>query len=82
MKDNIIELKWYDACSRSLSEEELKLLNNLESGIEFLAINKTYGKILKKLNDVIVLTTEDSDSSELDVTIIPRSWIISPENLK
>ena len=69
-------IKWYDACSKQASEDELKAIENIVSGKELLVINTTYGKIFKEFEDVVVIMTEDSTSDTKEITIIPKGWII------
>jgi len=77
-----MKIKWYDACSKTIPEDSLKHINEHYDGKELLEINTTYGKLFKKLKHVVILITEESSVKETEVTIIPRGWIISPEELK
>jgi len=77
-----MKIVWYDACSKTISDESLKCINEHYDGKELLEINTSYGKIYKKLKNVVILITEESTVKETEVTIIPRNWIISPRSLK
>lgn len=81
MKHKIIKVIWKDACSKTLESDIINVLSSLK-GEELLETNITYGKLLILLNDVVVITTEESTTKETEVTIIPRSWIIYPKELK
>jgi len=74
---DLIKVKWLDACQR---DYDRRLINTLESGIELLITNITSGKLLKVLNDVVVLEVEHSEGeNDSDCIVIPRSWIVSPK---
>lgn len=76
-------IKWYDACSKEIDEDEFNAIQKLQTdGKELLVINTTYGKLLKKLKSVVVLINEESTTNETNITVIPRGWIISPKKLK
>ena len=77
-----IMVKWYDACSRQFDNEMLESLSERKSGKDLLAINKSYGRILKVYDDVVVQAYEESTVSPASVSIIPRVCIISPGYLK
>lgn len=70
------EVIWYDAVQKEISRELLETLNEKSSGIKFLAVNKTYGKVIK-LKDVICVVHEESTHDDTDVTFIPKTWVIS-----
>lgn len=67
---------WYDAVQKTLPKEYIKTITKNTSGKDLLAINITYGKIIK-LKDVIMVIHEESTEDDIDVTLIPISWIIS-----
>ena len=67
-------VEWYDAVERILSSEDYKRLL-YSTGQEYLAIKKTYG-IIKELEYVILVITEDNSDGEREVTIIPKAWVI------
>lgn len=68
-------IEWYDAVERNLNHEDyLRLLNS--DGKDFLAVKKTYGRIVKLEETVLVITEENFDG-EREITIIPKGWIIN-----
>lgn len=79
----VIVVKWLDANSSSIKQETLDGLKEKDSGKDLLFVNTTYGKLGKVLKDIVIIIHEESNNCpDLDVTIIPRKWIISPEELK
>jgi hypothetical protein len=72
-------IEWYDACATKYDSDMSKAVNELQSGKELLAVNKTYGVVKKLLQDVLILITEESTADDTEVTLIPRGWIISPK---
>lgn len=79
MKEIISKIIWNDACELEVDKRLLKTIHQLEDGRELLIQNTTYGKIIKKLKNVIVIMTEESDGKESTMTFIPRDWIIKIE---
>jgi hypothetical protein len=75
-KNKLTTIEWYDACSKEATDEEIEAIKKSLSGKELLVINKTYGKVIASLKDVVVVMTEDSTSEKKDITIIPKGWII------
>ena len=67
-------VEWYDAVERILSKEDYERLL-YSQGQEYLAIKKTYG-IIKELEYVILVITEDNSDGEREITIIPKAWVI------
>mgnify|MGYP000952689408 FL=1 len=79
----VIVVKWLDANFSSIKQETLDGLKEKDSGKDLLFVNTTYGKLGKVLKDIVIIIHEESNNcQDLDVTIIPRKWIISPEELK
>lgn len=82
-KNKTIEVVWADANSCTLTKDMLQNLKEKDSGKDLLFVNTTYGKLGKVLKDIVIIIHEESNNcQDLDVTIIPRKWIISPEELK
>jgi hypothetical protein len=82
-KNKTIEVMWMDANSCILTKDALENLKENDSGNELLFINTTYGKIGKIMKDIVILIHEETNNcDDVDVTVIPRKWIISPEELK
>jgi len=75
-----IEVEWKDACSKELETDALKYYEG--DGTELLETNKTYGKLFKVLDKVIIIITEESSTSNTEITVIPRCWIVKPKRLK
>ena len=82
MVKGLIKVEWLDANQSTLQKEFINNLKAKDSGKELLFINTTYGKLGPVLKDVVVIIHEESNNScDVDVTIIPRKWIISPRGL-
>ncbi len=79
-----MKVKWYDACQTVIDSSIVKIIKKKEMiGRELLVIKETTGKLFAVLEDVVILEHETSDDCEdVDATIIPRWWIISPERLR
>lgn len=83
LEGKLIEIEWYDARRLDVDESEVNILDHVDKGgYSLLAINKTYGKLKKIYDFVVVLTHEESSTGEVEVSVIPRDWIIKPNILK
>lgn len=83
LEGKLIEIEWYDARRLDVDESEVNILYHVDKGgYSLLAINKTYGKLKKIYDFVVVLTHEESSTGEVEVSVIPRDWIIKPNVLK
>ena len=81
--NKIVEVEWYDAVSKHVPNEIIdSLKNKLITGKDLLAINKSYGKLITKNKDVIIIEYETSTAEDNDCTIIPAGWVISMRYLK
>jgi len=66
------EIKWIDACEHS----DIKLTDIKKYPVKhYLANFKTYGKIIKKDKDGIIIQQEITDDDEVNITAIPRQWV-------
>jgi hypothetical protein len=72
-------IEWHDACATKYDDDMMEAVEHIRSGKELLAVNNTYGVVVKILEDIIILATEKSTMDNTEVTIIPRGWIISPK---
>jgi len=82
VKNKVVKVEWYDACSKSASQDELTAINFIKDGKELLPINTTYGILYKKLTNVIIIITEESTSDKKDITIIPNVWVKKIKRIK
>ena len=83
INNKIVEVEWYDAVSKNVPNEIIdSLKSKLITGKDLLAINKSYGKLITKNKDVIIIEYETSTATENDCTIIPVGWVISVRYLK
>lgn len=70
------KVTWYDAIQKEVSKELIPTLNKESKGIKMLAINTTYGEVIE-LSDTVMVIHEESTDDDTDVTIIPKSLVIS-----
>lgn len=82
MVNEIEAISWYDACSNAYDAEMLEVVKRLESGMELLPINTTYGKVHCVLKDIIIIITESTPGATSDVVLVPRAWIKTPRKYK
>ena len=80
--DKIAEVTWYDACHKSYDDSMLEAIKHTDNGRELLVTNTSYGKIAKLTKYVVVLITEESNSADKEVTVIPRGWVRKIRYLK
>lgn len=77
-----VAVEWLDANSNTVSKWFLETLNEKDSGKDLLFVNITYGKVLKVMKDVVVLMQEESNNcDDVDITVIPKKWIINLDQL-
>jgi len=74
--ETLHKIIWLDACALEVDKSTLNTIHKLKDGREMLVTNITYGKIVKKMQHVIVIMTEDSTGKEKDMTFIPRDSIL------
>ena len=80
--NKFITINWYDACDINRDKDYFEYRDSLNEGTELLVKNKTYGKLLDIFPKVLAILRERSDDDTLELTIIPRGWIIEPKELK
>ncbi len=83
-KNKLLEITWYDANQQDVDNGYIKALTGEEDGMDLMVENTTYGKIAKILKKVVIIIHEVTTAEKCgtDCTIIPRGWIISPEDMK
>ena len=80
MLNKIVRVEWMDACQIAVDKSVLDNLEGYNSGKELLTINTTYGKVYKEFEEVLVILHEETTCSDiLDITLIPKDWIMKIE---
>jgi len=69
---DLVEVEWFDAQSATYTQEELS--KSSDEGL--LAINTSYGKLIRNTKKVVVIVYEEGTTDELEVTAIPKSWLL------
>lgn len=81
-KGKMVEVLWFDACDQDRIENYEAMRKNIKDGTELLVKNKTYGILKDVFEKVIVIQREKSTDGSLELTVIPRGWIIKPKELR
>jgi hypothetical protein len=79
MKHKYVAVEWLDACDHA-GINYYKILNGNTK--EYLVKRVSYGMLLLRDNDGVVILTDKDEDDKCEITTIPKQWIRQVRVLK